>query len=45
MREDELCLKTTFVKESFMMVTIFLDVYENLGEKALLTLPASSILK
>ena len=26
--KDELCLKGTFVKESFMFVTFFLDFYE-----------------
>ena len=43
--QAELCLKGTFVKTSFMFVTIFLDIYEILGEKNLLTRPVQSILK
>ena len=37
--QAELCLKGTFVKASFIFVTIFLDIYENYrGKKTLLTL-------
>ena len=41
----ELCLKGTFVKASFMFVTIFLDIYENLRRKTLLICPDQSIVK
>ena len=40
----ELCLKGTFVKGSFMFLTIFLDI-KILGEKTLLTCPVQSIVK
>ena len=47
--QAELCLKGTFVKVSFMFVTI-IDIYENPEEKTLLplpvlTFPVRSILK
>ena len=40
--QAELCLKGTFVKASFMFVTIFLDI-KIVGEKTLLTCPVPNI--
>ena len=42
--QAELCLKGTFVKASFMFVTIFMGIYENPRRKPK-TLPIPSILK
>ena len=33
--QAELCLKRTYVKASFMFVTVFLDIYENHRRKNL----------
>ena len=42
--QAELCLKGTFVKATFMFVTIFLDM-KVLQEKTLLTSPVQNITK
>ena len=43
--QAESCLKDTFIKASFMLVNILLDIKKILEEKALLNFPLPNILK